>query len=110
MAVGDKFAFLAYGTSTKATVDTAGATVTLANSNTGLVAQACRITNASTTPVYITFGSTSITPTANATVAMCVLATQTNVVRTGGNNIVALTTAGATQTTTVILTAGEGIN
>ena len=111
MAVGDKFAFLQFSNSVKQTVDTAGVTVTFSTS--AQVDRALRIQNLSTATVWIGLGSratSSAAVTANG--LMIPPATQAGsiqVIRTGGNAALAAFTVGATQTTSILATGGEGM-
>lgn len=111
MPVGDKYAFLQFSNSVKQAVDTAGATVTF---STGTQPDpAVRIQNLSTATVWIGLGlqsTSSAAVTANG--QMIPPATQAQsiqIIRTGGNLKVAAFTIGATQTTSILVTGGEGM-
>lgn len=110
MAVGEKYAFLQFSNSAKSTVDTAGVTVTFSTSST--VDPEVRVQNLSTATVWIGLGTratSSASVTANG--FMIPPATQAHSVqyfRTGGNATLAAFTIGATQTTSILATGGEG--
>lgn len=108
--MASKYSFLQFDNSVIQTVDTTGATVTFS-----LGAQpdpTVRIQNLSTATIWIGMGSQS-TSSAAVTTKGVMLAPDNRVgclqiLRTGGNLKVALFAVGATQTSSVLVTGGDG--
>ena len=111
MPVGDKYAFLQFSSSVKQTVDTAGVTLTFS-----LGAQpdpAIRLQNLGTATVFIGLG-TNATSSAAVTADGIMLAPDNRVgclqiIRSGGETTLAAFAVGATQTTDILVTGGEGV-
>ena len=107
MPVGDKYAFLQFSNTAKSAVDTAGVTVTFSTSST--VDGAVRIVNGGTATLWIGLGTRSTSSAAVTGSGMAVLPNTVAVIRTGGNATLAAFTVGATQTTQISATGGEGM-
>lgn len=110
MAVGEKYAFLQMGNSTRQTLDTAGATVTF---STGAQPNPeVRIQNLGTATAFIGMGQQGTSSASVTTQGMMIPpATQAGAIqifRTGGELKVAAFTVGATQTAILLVTGGEG--
>lgn len=111
MAVGENFPFLQFGNSVVQSLSTAGATVTF---STGAQPdKQVRIQNLSTATVWIGMGLQSTSSAAVTTQGMMIPpATQAGSIQvfsTGGNLKVAAFTVGATQTTSILVTGGQGL-
>lgn len=110
MSVGERFAFLQFSDSAVNAISTAPVTITVA-----LGAQpdpTVRIVNTGTATVWIGIGTRSTSSAAITTKGIMVppasVFGSTVFIRTGGNLTLAACTVGATQTTTIITTGGEG--
>jgi len=114
MAVGEKYAFLQFTNSANSTVDTAGVTLTIGASSTGLPVNSVRIYNASTATVFVGMGTQSTSSAAVTGNGLIIAPTNQNgcigVFRTGGATTLAAFTNGATQTTKIYITGGEGLS
>lgn len=113
MAVGEKFAFLQFADSVIGTPDTAGVTLTIGGTTTGLPNTALRVINGGTATLWIGLGSRSTSSAAVTTKGLMIPPANNygcvQVIRTGGALTVAAFTVGATQTTKIIITGGEGL-
>ena len=113
MAVGQKYAFLQFGNSIKATIDTAGATITLATTSTGLPATEMRVQNLLTATIWVAQGAQATSSAAVTSAGICIMPTNQygciQVLRTNGNTTVVAFAVGATQTSQILFTAGEGL-
>lgn len=111
MAAGQKYRFMQLSASLTQTVDTAPVTVTF---SVGAQPDSeVRIVNCSTATVFIGMAAQS-TSSAAITAGMMLLpvsngAGAIGIFRTGGNTKLAAVTVGATQTTVIRVTGGEGI-
>jgi hypothetical protein len=111
--MAQNYAFLSFGATSNVSIGPALATVTLGTSATGLPATAVRLWNNGTGVAFILFGSsTTLTTTGAAANGMPIpQSVAPFVLRTGGISTFQLSTASSgTITTTIIATAGEGID
>ena len=113
MSVGSKYAFLQWVTSQTGTVTTAGITLTIGATTTGLPVDSVRINNLSTATLFVGMG-TGYTSSAQVTTGGLILAPTnqygcSGVFRTGGALTIQAYTVGATQTTGIWVTGGEGL-
>ena len=114
MAVGEKYAFLQYVNSVKQTIDTAGATITIGATSTGLPVNSVRVQNLSTATAWIGMGTQGTTSASVTSAGVSIQPTNqigcVQVFRTGGALTVSAFTVGATQTTSILVTGGEGLS
>ena len=113
MSVGAKYAFIQWVATVNSLVDTAGVTLTIGATSTGLPVDSVRIVNGSTATLFVGMG-TGYTTSAQVTSAGLYLAPTNQygcqgVFRTGGALTIQAYTVGATQTTKIYLTGGEGL-
>ena len=111
MAVGEKYAFLQFSNSVVQSLSTAGATVTF--STTAQPNPSVRVQNLSTATVWIGLGTRATSSAAVTTQGIMVPPTTQygciQVIRGGGQTTLAAFTVGATQTTSILVTGGEGV-
>ncbi len=111
--MAQNFAFLSYGATSQNSVGPALVTVTVGTTATGLPATAVRLWNNGTGAAFIMIGTgTTLTTTGSAANGMPVpQSVAPFVLRTGGASAVQLSTVSSgTVTTTIMVTAGEGID
>lgn len=111
MPIGSNYAFIQYSDSAITTLTTAGATITFSTS--AQTDPAVRIQNLSTATVWIGIGSRSTSSAAVTTKGIAVQPTNQvgciQIIRGAGNATLAAFTVGATQTTSILTTGGEGL-
>lgn len=113
MSVGSKYAFLQYVNSTIKSVDTAGATITIGATSTGLPTTAVRFQNLGTATVWVGMGTQSTSSASVTTNGIPIMPVNNvgavQIFRTGGALTVGAFTVGATQTGSILVTGGEGL-
>jgi hypothetical protein len=110
--MAQNYAFLAYGATNQVSVGPALVTVTLSASTVGIAPSAVRLWNNGTGIAFILFGTTTLTTTGAAANGMPIpQSVAPFVLRTGGNITFQVSAVSSgTVTTTIMATAGEGID